>query len=134
MAKLGVRGGAWHLPRWTLLGSSEEEVAATDDERHRHCYGGRLWVGSSPAAGANVLSDGDAYNDEGGGLCDLRCCHRHCCGRCHRPHPCNCLSCQKKMSPICRLAAHRFGNLGHPIFVDITYVLYCRTHSISLTG
>jgi hypothetical protein len=66
-----------------LLGSGEEEVAATDDERRRHRYGERRWVGYSPGpfprcrrdsdlrGDAADPSDGDAYNDEGGGLRDL---------------------------------------------------------------
>ncbi len=33
-------GGQRCLPRWTLLGSSEEEVAVTDEERPWHCYRG----------------------------------------------------------------------------------------------
>ena len=71
VAKCGV-GGAWRLPRWTLLGRGEEKVAATDDKRRCHRYGGRRWVGSSPAAGAAVPFNGDAYNDEGGGLRNLK--------------------------------------------------------------
>ena len=72
MSKHGVGGGARHLPRWTLLGSGKEEVVVTDYKRRRHCHGGGQWVGSPTAAGATVPSNGDAYKDEGGGLCDLK--------------------------------------------------------------
>ena len=72
MAKHGLGGGARHLTRWTLLGSGKEEVMATDDERRHHCYRGQRWVGSSPAAGSMVPSDGVTCNDEGGGPRDLK--------------------------------------------------------------